>query len=91
MGKYKNANVLQNEIDDINEQEALKRKHNIQSENVIVVEKTQLFKWLFILIRAVLAVFVLILTAIGIFTLLYPALRNSFINILYQIIQSIGG
>ena len=91
MGKYKNANVLQNEIDDINEQEALKRKHNIQSENVVVVEKTQLFKWLFILIKAILAVFVLIFTAIGIFTLLYPELRNSFINILYQIIQSIGG
>lgn len=91
MGKYKNANVLQNEIDDINEQEALKRKHNIQSENVVVVEKTQLFKWLFILIKAILAVFVLIFTAIGIFTLLYPELRNNFINILYQIIQSIGG
>ncbi|GEM_PF-5677202 len=91
MGKYKNANVLQNKIDDIYEQEALKQKHNIESENVVVVEKTQLFKWLTILLKSILSVFVLIFAAIGIFTLLYPELRNSFITILHQIIQSIGG
>lgn len=91
MGKYKNANVLQNRIDDIYEQEALKQKHNIESENVVVVEKTQLFKWLTILLKSILSVFVLIFAAIGIFTLLYPELRNSFITILHQIIQSIGG
>ncbi len=91
MGKYKNANVLQNKIDNINEQEALKQKHNIESENVVVVEKTQWFKWLTILLKSILSVFVLIFAAIGIFTLLYPELRNSFITILHQIIQSIGG
>ena len=91
MGKYKNANVLQNKIDNINEQEALKQKHNIDSENVVVVEKTQWFKWLTILLKSILSVFVLIFAAIGIFTLLYPELRNSFITILHQIIQSIGG
>ena len=91
MGKYKNANVLQNKIDNINEQEVLKQKHNIESENVVVVEKTQWFKWLTILLKSILSVFVLIFAAIGIFTLLYPELRNSFITILHQIIQSIGG
>lgn len=91
MGKYKNANVLQNKIDDIYEQEVLKQKHNIESENVVVVEKTQLFKRLTILFKSILSVFVLIFAAIGIFTLLYPELRNSFITILHQIIQSIGG
>lgn len=91
MGKYKNANVLQNKIDNINEQETLKQKHNIESENVLVVEKTQWFKWLTILLKSILSVFVLIFAAIGIFTLLYPELRNSFITILHQIIQSIGG
>ncbi len=91
MGKYKNANVLQNKIDNINEQETLKQKHNIESENVVVVEKTQWFKWLTILLKSILSVFVLIFAAIGIFTLLYPELRSSFITILYQIIQSIGG
>ncbi len=91
MGKYKNANVLQNKIDNINEQETLKQKHNIENENVVVVEKTQLFKWLTILLKSILSVFVLIFAAIGIFTLLYPELRNSFITILHQIIQSIGG
>lgn len=91
MGKYKNANVLQIKIDDLNEQEALKQKHNIEGENVVVVEKTQLFKWLTILLKSIFSVFVLIFAAIGIFTLLYPELRNSFITILHQIIQSIGG
>lgn len=91
MGKYKNANVLQNKIDDIIEQETLKQKHNIENENVVVVEKTQLFKWLTILLKSIFSVLVLIFAAIGIFTLLYPELRNSFITILHQIIQSIGG
>ena len=91
MGKYKNANVLQNKIDNINEQETLKQKHNIESENVVVVEKTQWFKWLTILLKSILSVFLIIFAAIGIFTLLYPELRSSFITILYQIIQSIGG
>lgn len=91
MGKYKNANVLQNEIDNLNEQEVLKAKHNIQSENIVVVEKTQLFKWLFILMKTIFAILVFICTAIGVFTLLYPELRNSFITIINQVIQSIGG
>lgn len=91
MGKYKNANVLQNKIDDIIEQETLKQKHNIENENVVVVEKTQLFKWLTILLKSIFSVLVLIFAAIGIFTMLYPELRNSFITILHQIIQSIGG
>lgn len=91
MGKYKNANVLQNEIDNLNEQEVLKAKHHIQSENVVVVEKTQLFKWLFILMKTIFAILVFICTAIGVFTLLYPELRSSFITIINQVIQSIGG
>ncbi|MCM1219457.1 MAG: hypothetical protein NC548_33680 [Lachnospiraceae bacterium] len=91
MGKYKNANILQNEIDSINEQQALKAKHNVQADNVVVVEKTQLFKWIAILIKTVFSILVFICAAIGIFTLLYPQLRNSFIAILNQIIKSIGG
>lgn len=91
MGKYKNARVLQNELDDIAEQEVLKRKHNIQSENIVVVEKTQLFKWLAVLVKATFSILTFICAAVGIFTMLYPELRISFINILTQIFKSIGG
>lgn len=91
MGKYKNANVLQKEILQEQNQQHLKEKHNIQDEDVVVVEKTQIFKWLSILIRSILSIAVFVAAAIGIFTLLYPDMRNEFISILNQILTQIGG
>lgn len=91
MGKYKNANILQSAIDNQNEQQRLKEKHNIQNENVVVVEKTHFFKWLTLLFRVVFTIALFAVAAIGIFTLLYPDLRQEFLKILIETINSIGG
>ena len=91
MGRYEKANVLQSAIDKQNEQQHLKDKHNIQDKNVIVVEKTPIFKWLILLFRVVFTIVLFVVAAIGIFTLLYPDLRHEFLKILIETINSIGG
>lgn len=91
MGRYEKADILQTAIDKQNEQQHLKDKHNIQDKNVVVVEKTHIFKWFALLIRIIFSIALFIMAAIGTFTLLYPELRTAFINILTEILNSIGG
>lgn len=45
MGRYSKANVLQSKIDKENEQKRLKEKHSIEDKNIIVVEKSNIFKF----------------------------------------------
>lgn len=91
MGRYSKSTVLQNAIDKQNEQLHLKEKHNIQDENVVIVEKTHIFKWIALLFRIIFTIILFAMAAIGIFTLLYPDLRQEFIKILFEILNSIGG
>lgn len=91
MGRYLKTNILQTAIDAENNQQHLKTKHNIQEENVIVVEKSSIFKWFAMLLKVTFTVTLFALAAIGIFTLLYPELRNEFIKILIEIFNAIGG
>lgn len=91
MGRYSKSTVLQNAIDKQNEQLHLKEKHNIQDENVVVVEKTHIFKWIALLFRIIFTIVLFAMAAIGIFTLLYPDLRQEFIKILFETLNSIGG
>lgn len=91
MGKYEKANVLQSAIDMQNEQQQLKDKHNIRDENIVVVEKTHIFRWIALLIRIIFTIALFTMAALGIFTLLYPELRNLFLDTLTEIFNSIGG
>lgn len=91
MGRYSKSTVLQNAIDKQNEQLHLKEKHNIQEENVVIVEKTHIFKWIALLFRIIFTIILFAMAAIGIFTLLYPDLRQEFIKILFETLNSIGG
>lgn len=91
MGKYEKANVLQSAIDRQNEQQQLKDKHNIRDENIVVVEKTHIFRWIALLIRIIFTIALFTMATIGIFTLLYPELRNLFLDTLTEIFNSIGG
>lgn len=91
MGRYSKSTVLQNAIDKQNEQLHLKEKHNIQDENVVIVEKTHIFKWIALLFRIIFTIILFAMAAIGIFTLLYPDLRQEFIKILFETLNSIGG
>lgn len=91
MGRYSKSTVLQSAIDKQNEQLHLKEKHNIQEENVVIVEKTHIFKWIALLFRIIFTIILFAMAAIGIFTLLYPDLRREFIKILFETLHSIGG
>lgn len=91
MGRYDKANVLQSAIDRQNEQKHLKDKHNIRDENIVIVEKTHIFRWIALLIRIIFTMALFAMAAIGIFTLLYPELRNIFLDTLTEIFNSIGG
>lgn len=91
MGRYSKAHILQTAINEQNEQQHLKDKHNIQNENVVVVEKTHIFKWIALLLRVIFTIVLFAMAAIGIFTLLYPELRTILLQTLTEIFNSIGG
>ena len=73
------------------QQNELKRKHGIEEKNVIVVEKSNMTKFLIRtignLIRISATIIILILASVGLTTLLYPHIRNEFLTILYQIMN----
>ena len=67
------------------EQEKLKAKHDIEDENVVVVEKTNFAKFsvttLIRLIKLIATILILALAAIGLTALLYPECRMAFFSI----------
>lgn len=75
------------------QQNELKRKHGIEEKNVIVVEKSNMMKFLIRtignVIRISATIIILILASVGLTTLLYPHIRNEFFTILYQIMNQI--
>lgn len=79
--KYKNKLVadIKEEHRFEEEQNALKDKHGIENPDVIVVEKTNMLKFLIrsfgILVRVVASIIILVLATIGVITLIYPDLR----------------
>lgn len=67
-------------------QNVLKEKHGIGEENVIIVEKTNMVKF-FIqtvirVIKILATISILVLAAIGLLTIVYPELRNPFMELL---------
>lgn len=66
-------------------QEKLKAKHDIEDENVVVVEKTNFAKFsvttLIRLIKLIATILILALAAIGLTTLLYPECRMALFSI----------
>ena len=66
-------------------QEKLKAKHDIEDENVVVVEKTNFAKFsvttLIRLIKLIATILILALAAIGLTALLYPECRMALFSI----------
>lgn len=93
MGRYKNATVLNAKIEEQNHQTKLRQKHNINNENVVVVEKNNTFKFIVrvfvMIVKATAGTALITLAAIGIYTLTEPELRALFIQFLNQIISKI--
>ncbi len=75
------------------QQKELKRKHRIDEKNVIVVEKSNMTKFLIRtignVVRISATILILILASIGLTTLLYPQIRNELLIILHQIIEQL--
>lgn len=93
MGRYKNATVLNAEIEEQNHQTKLRKKHNINNENVVVVEKNNTFKFIVrvfvMIVKATAGIALITLAAIGIYTLAEPELRAVFFDFLNQIISKV--
>lgn len=75
------------------QQNELKRKHKIEEKNIIVVEKSNMTKFLIRtignIVRISATILILVLASIGLTTLLYPQIRNELLIILHQIIEQL--
>lgn len=71
------------------EQIRLKKKHQIDQENVVVVEKSNTYKFtiktIISFIKLIATVTLLILAVIGLTTLVYPTLRQEFLTIFLDV------
>lgn len=84
---------IQQEREEQQHQEALRKQHGIEDENVVVVEKKSMMKFLirlFIgLIKTIASIAGIILAGIGIMTLIYPDIRNEFMAVLLAVIDDV--
>lgn len=68
------------------EEDKIRKKHNITDENVVVVEKTNLLKFivrvLLLIIKTAAWILLIVLAAVGIICLLYPETRSALFSIL---------
>ena len=75
------------------QQNELKRKHKIEEKNIIVVEKSNMTKFLIRtignIVRISATILILVFASIGLTTLLYPQIRNELLIILRQIINQL--
>lgn len=91
MEKYKTGLVAeyQEKLEYEQHQAELKKKHNIESEDVVVVEKDDKIKFfirlLISFIKTTSAICITILAALGILSLIYPAIRSELITQLFLI------
>ena len=71
------------------EQIRLKKKHQIDQENVVVVEKSNTYKFtiktIIAFIKLIATVTLLILAVIGLTTLVYPTLSQEFLTIFLDV------
>lgn len=77
---------IEEEQEEERHQRQLKNKHGIEDENVIVVEKFSMTKFLtktlISFIKTVAAITLLVLASVGIIALLYDNVRNPLVDIL---------
>lgn len=95
--KYKTGLVkkLREETEFKQAQEDIKRRHHIEAEDIVVVEKSNTFKFtvkLFIqLVRLCATASILVLAAIGLISTIYPQIRNELIDVLSGILYQVIG
>lgn len=88
--RYKNALIRKANEERAFEQSQiqLKEKHGISKDNVIVVEKSNIFKFtvksLAVLIRLIAAIVIVILAVTGLAALIYPSPRHELFRIFLE-------
>lgn len=77
------------------EQESIKKKHHIDDEGVVVVEKSNMVKFSIRLIIGILrftaSALIILLAAAGLLTIIYPQPREELITVITDIFYQITG
>ena len=95
MGKFKKTLVSAAKADLAQEQEQkrLRKKHHVEEEGLLIVERDNLLKlfvrWLASMVRIWATIFLFLLAAIGLVSLVYPEVREVLLRVLYQIGQEL--
>lgn len=95
MSKFQNGFVSKIEEKKIFEekQNDLKEKYNINAQDVIIVEKNNVVKFfvkvVISFIKTVATISILVLAAIGLLTVVYPEVRNPFVELLVSFREQI--
>lgn len=95
MGKFKKTLVSAAKADLAQEQEQkrLRKKHHVEEEGLLIVERDNLLKFfvrcLASVIRIGATIFLFLLAAIGLVSLVYPEVREVLLRVLYQIGQEL--
>lgn len=95
MSKFKKKLVgdIRQEQETAIQQESLRQQHGIQDENVIVVEKSNMVKFMIrqlsAIIKFVATTMILVLAAIGLLSIIYPNIRSELLTVLLQYYNSL--
>ena len=95
MGKFKKTLVSAAKADLAQEQEQkrLRKKHHVEEEGLLIVERDNLLKFfvrcLASMVRIGSTIFLFLLAAIGLVSLVYPEVREVLLRVLYQIGQEL--
>lgn len=92
MGKYKKVLVsaAKEEQEKEKEQNRLREKHQVQDSSIVVVEKSNMVKFLIRnaagLIRTMATILLFVLAALGLMALVYPEIRIELFQVLHRMI-----
>ena len=95
MGKFKKTLVSAAKADLAQEQEQkrLRKKHHVEEEGLLIVKRDNLLKFfvrcLASMVRIGATIFLSLLAAIGLVSLVYPEVREVLLRVLYQIGQEL--
>ena len=95
MGKFNKTLVSAAKADLAQEQEQkrLRKKHHVEDEGLLIVERDNLLKFfvrcLASMVRIGATIFLFLLAAIGLVSLVYPEVREVLFRVLYQIGQEL--
>lgn len=95
MGKFKKTLVSAAKADLAQEQEQkrLRKKHHVEEEGLLIVERDNLLKFFVRCLASMVwigaTIFLFLLAAIGLVSLVYPEVREVLLRVLYQIGQEL--